>query len=201
MTIFAFCSGIEERTMLRDRVQMNKQGFMVKKTDDERTLAYGTYSAKEPPDYMPKMGQAGYWEPVYQTIIDLGGKGCFVYLEESIEECVVETARFYWQPGEKQMLSIYTEPNDKYGKNAFVITVEWTDGHAEPFNGEYIYLTDNNGDKYYFLKERIAPLDTEDDPPIDQYVYIVPEGDDPARYKVEVTDLLREKYQVEISGK
>lgn len=63
--------------MLRDRVQMNKQGFMVKKTDDDRTLAYGTYSAKEPPDYMPKMGQAGYWEPVYQTIIDLGGKRLF----------------------------------------------------------------------------------------------------------------------------
>ena len=27
--------------MLRERVQMNKQGFMVKKTDDDRTLAYG----------------------------------------------------------------------------------------------------------------------------------------------------------------
>ena len=185
--------------MLTDRVQMSRQGFMVKKSDENRQLAYGTYSAKEAPDFVPKTGSTEYWEPVHQKVVNLEGKGCFVYLEESLEGVVVETDRFYWQPGEKPTLTIYTEPAYKYGKNAFMITVEWSDGRGEPFNGEYIYLIDNNGDKYYFLKERIAPLDAEDDPPVDLYIYIVPEGDDPARYKVDVSALLREKYQVEIS--
>ncbi len=186
--------------MLIDRIQTSSHGFYVRKPEEDRKLAYGLYSAKEAPDYIPNTAETEYWEPVYQKTVKIDGKGCFVYLEESEDGEVVETARFYWPHDKKTVLSIYTEPNDKYGKNAFVVTVEWTDGHAEPFNGEYIYLKDNSGDKYYFLKERIAPLDADDDPPIDQYVYIVPEGDDPARYKVDVMDLLREKYQVEISG-
>ena len=186
--------------MLMDRVQMNRQGFLVTKPEEDRTLVYGTYSAKEAADFKPPTAPAIYWEPVNQNSINLDGKGCFVYLEESEGGKVKDTARFYWQPGAKPILSIFTEPAEKYGKNAFMITVEWSDGKGEPFNGEYIYLTDNNRDKYYFLKERIAPIDAEDDPPVDKYVYVVPEGDDPARYRVDVMDLLREKYQVEING-
>lgn len=93
-------------------------------------------------------------------------------------------------------MSITTKANHKYGKGAHIITIEWVNTTGEQINGKRIYLTNEAKEKFYFLTDVIYPIKPEAKKQMDQYVYIVPEGEDASMYYVEADEFVKDRYAI-----
>ncbi|MDO4322288.1 MAG: hypothetical protein Q4C61_07145 [Lachnospiraceae bacterium] len=186
--------------MLKDRIVRTAAGFQVlrEKNGEDRQLYYGEFSLKDRRDADIPLREIRYWDPAdaYETLIKK--PKCYILVVEKENGEIVGSHRFFFSVSRgKPTLRISIKPKRKYGKNAHMITIEWVECNAESINSQYIYLTDQDGEKYYFLKELIQPLEPDGKRLMDQYVFTVPEGHKPEEYYVEVDPLVREKYSIE----
>lgn len=191
--------------MLKERIKLSNRGFSVFRVQEsemenrnsERKLFYGLYSLKDESDVIPELREAAYWKPMNtdsENIIDVPDS--YVYLVERDGENTIEEYRFFWSAtGRKPTLDISESPAGKlYGPQSYMITIRWLNGPGEQINNEYIYLKSNEGDRYHFLRKYVGDRNRSEE----SYVYVVPEGDSPQRYTIEVLPQLREKYSVSI---
>lgn len=186
--------------MLKDRITVTSVGFQVlqEKGRENRKLYYGEFSLKDRRDADISLQEIRYWDPAdaYETL--LKKPKCYILVVEKEDGAVVESHRFFFSVSRsKANLRISVKPKRRYGKNAHMITIEWVECNAEPINSQYIYLTDRDGEKYYFLKELIQPLEPDGKHLVDQYIFTVPDGHKADEYFVEVDPLVRQKYSVE----
>lgn len=186
--------------MLKDRIRMTSDGFQIlKEADSDRSASFGVYTLAEDPNTVPdSLTPAAYWDPLYAPEQKIKGSYACVYVREEAAGNVVEETRFIWIKGDKKLhLTIDVSENRKYGNNAYMITITWDNSEGEKINHKYIFLrSKKTGDKFYFLNRCIQPL--EDSKEVeDKYVFVVPEGDDPEEYFVDVLPELLMRYDIE----
>jgi len=183
--------------LLKDRVQITESGFKVFHENETRELFYGFFTLKDDPDEDAEMQPTSYWDPVNTFVIPIEKKQCFVEVAEKENGRIVERYRFYFSKNKsKYELSITTKANHKYGKGAHIITIEWVNTTGEQINGKRIYLTNEAKEKFYFLTDVIYPIKPEAKKQMDQYVYIVPEGEDASMYYVEADEFVKDRYAI-----
>lgn len=190
--------------MLKDRIRMTKDGFFIlRQPGVQREAFYGVYRMKDDPETIPEQKQPlAYWEPLHAAEARVDDTAPCVYVAEMEGGRIVEAYHFIKEnPAGKPRLRIDTEKaKHKYGKGAYLITISWLDSAGEALNSRYIFLAGPGGEHFPFLRDVIAPLSGHKGIE-DQYVYIVPEREDPEPFHVEVLPALKERYQVEIVKK
>lgn len=186
--------------MLKDRVKITSSGFLVypdTETEEQKTVCYGEFSLEDRPDQLPELKKTEYWYADTACSTRIEKNGCFIVVAEKSGDRVVDTYRFYFpQNALRSTLYVTTEENRKFGKNAYVITIEWPeDTEPEPINAQYIYLADKKGNRYYFLTDVIRPL-KDSGKQYDQYIYTVPDNLSAKDFFVEADPLIRGKYNI-----
>ncbi len=188
--------------MIKDRVQITDSGFsLLEDPNEKRIPKFGFYTFKEAPDVVPELTEMRYWNPAESYEVPVQGSGCFVYVCEMVGEEQVEDYTFYWSRSKaKPKLEISVTPGNAgfgkgYGPNSYVITIAWPDTAGEEINNEYIFLRSNRGETFQFRRKLIRPKEGGKRPEA-KFIYIVPETDDPANYRVDVLPKLKEKYNV-----
>lgn len=198
---------------LRERIQFAGNGIMIypdKSTEAERKVFVGEFRLSYPEEALTdpfnrnsdthnismSMKQTKYWEAgtAHTTTVK---NNTFLLVVETENGEITDSCRLYY-PNNAQHRTLYirTDKNKKYGKDAYVITIEWPDDiEPEDIGSQYIYLQDTERNRYYFLTDVIAPLENSKKQ-IDQYVYEIPEGKNAADYEVAVDELLKQKYDI-----
>ena len=184
--------------MLSERIEITESGFLIKPNGDADTEAfYGFFSLKDSLGATIHMKKVRYWEPLDAHIEKIDKPQTYIRVEERKNSEVVESYEFYFQRAKRHnALSISVRPERRYGKGAYLITIEWEQGRGEAINSDYIWLCGKNKKRFHFMRDLITPLKPDAKRPLDQYVYIVPENENPADYYVEVHPLVRKRYQV-----
>lgn len=190
--------------MLKDRFFQNGKFFYVskEKADTDKNLFYKFFSLEDDVENLENLEPMNYWDPrtEQESKVNLG-KNCYVLLVEKERDKVCEKEWFYVNSeGACKGLLITGKKAKKYGKNAYMITIEWTsEEEAEAINSRYIYLYHTGKkEKLYFLQELIAPLDPYGKKRIDQYIFELPEEECLDNYNVQVEPIVEKQYQVEI---
>ncbi len=194
--------------MLKDRITLTQNGFFIIKeqSDTQKEVFYGTYRMKDDPETIPEQQQPlRYWDPNFAAEAKISDTAPCVYVAEKEGDRIVEACHFIKKNPDREKkprLLIYTEKAKwkskwKYGRGAYLITISWPDSAGEALNNKYIFLAGSGGEHFPFLRDVIKPLSGHKEPE-DQYVYLVPEEEDPAQFHVEVLPALRERYDVEI---
>lgn len=184
--------------MLKDRIKITGTGFRVFwDGESQRRVYYGEFTLKDGEEDEVSMTETAYWDPVRAAEVILDKNQCFIAVTEKEDDKVVEEYRFFFSNrNNKPELAITMKPKRAYGKNAYMITVEWVECKAEPINSRYIYLTDAGKEKYGFLKKWIEPLEPDGKRLLDRYVFALPQGEKIENYSVEVDPLVRQKYRI-----
>lgn len=193
--------------MLKDRITMTDSGFMVQPESEsaKKKLQYGLYTFQDDPDAVPeKLTEAQYWEIAAHHEINIPGKEALVYIEETQDGTVSDTARFYWRRAKrKPELTVRVSRARKYGSQAFMVSISWPDGEDGrdgAFHLRYMCLKNiKTNETYCFLRKRGNTAQPPAPGKSDQYVYIVPDNEDPQMYTVAAEPLLKEKYQITIT--
>lgn len=190
--------------MLKERIRVSSGFFYVIRdmAGDEKKLFYKFFSLENDMEDLSGLVPLRYWEPNNEedTRIPVE-KGCFVLLVEKEDKRVVERSWFYSSDEvQKGELAIVVKKNKKYGKNAYMITVEWTkEEDPVAINSRYIFLKNRlRKEKYYFLTDQIFPLNPYGKKRIDQYVFELPENESLDDYMICVEPLVRERYSISI---
>ena len=184
--------------MLKDRIQITDTGFRVMRGPDENTeVFYGEFSLRMRPEERGAAVPTRYWSAMDTFEQKIDRQRVYICVEEKKNGEVTDRHCFYFSGGcPKSLLSITDRPARKYGKGARLITIRWPDGSPEPISSRYIYLEGRKGERFYFLRDFIEPLDADSKTPQDQYVYLVPEDEDGEAYTVRTDPVLREKYTI-----
>ncbi len=183
---------------LKDRVQMTENGFKIfPDASLQRTLYFGEFSLKMGAEEDAVLSQIEYWEPIKNREIIPSRPKTFVEIAEKEGDIIVERHKFFFAGrGGKNELIISRKRVKKYGKRAYMVTIEWKDCPSEPINSDYIYLTNDKNEKFYFLTEFIEAQEPDSNKLLDKYIYTVPEGEDENSFYVEVDPLVKNKYSV-----
>lgn len=190
--------------MLKDRVFLSSNKFYVAKAaaDSRRTLHYRIFSLADDWMDMSRLTPMPYWNPKDElhTRIPLDD-GQYVLLVEMENQQTIERHAFYHAGSVsiKQDLDIVVSKNKKYGRNAYLITIEWSgDEEPEPINSRYVCLKNGRGDRFYFLQETLTPLEPFGKRKMDEYVFELPEGDQVENYSIDIHPLVKERYRISI---
>ena len=207
-----------ERKKLQNRIQyaMGNEGIAIypdQNAGGKYEVFFGTFRLSYPESALQdpfndhpelhnvnmRMLPTKYWDARQQVTTRIQQSHTFVLVVETCDGKIVDSCRLYYPENtEKYDLKITTESKPRYGKNAYMITVEWPeDCEPEEIGTQYIYLIDNNGVKYPFLTDVIRAKDGRRQ--IAQFVYEVPDGRSPGEFRVEADPLLGQKYEIEIS--
>ena len=190
--------------MLKDRFFQNGNFFYVskEKSDTEKQLFYKFFSLEDDIEDLEGLRPLNYWDPRAEQDSRVALEmNRYILLVEKEGERISEKDWFYAESGDAgKGLEITRKKAKKYGKNAYMITIEWTsEEEAEAINSRYIYLYHTGKkEKLYFLQELIAPLDPYGKKRMDQYIFELPETDSPDDYKIQVEPIVKKQYQVEI---
>lgn len=190
--------------MLKDRFFQNGNFFYVskEKAATEKKLFYKFFSLEDDIENLEGVRPLNYWDPCAEQDSRVALEANrYILLVEKEGERVAEKDWFYAKAGDAgKGLVITVKKAKKYGKNAYMITIEWTsEEEAEAINSRYIYLYHTGKkEKLYFLQELIAPLDPYGKKRIDQYIFELPEADSLDDYDIRVEPIVRKQYQVEI---
>ena len=185
--------------MLKDRIQVMDEGFQVMKGPEEgREIYYGEFSLEDDPEEEIRLISTEYWNPVKTFVQRVEHPRSFIKVVEKENGLEVDNHSFYFAGNSKRKseLSITDKPARKYGKKAHLVTIEWIDCSPERISNRYIYLQGRKGERFYFLRDYIEPLDPNSRHLIDQYVYTVPDDEDEADFSIVTEPILREKYRI-----
>ena len=186
--------------MLTDRITKSNEGFHITKEKNappERKVFFGIYSFKEDAGFIPVLQEINYWKAMSEEIkVDEEKQEALIYVVEKNGEKIEDEARFYWSrmagSNEPKLIIRTSRADKKYGEQAFQIDLIWQSKNGEPINNDYFYVKSVSGEQYHFLRRTIGGKGVNEE----QYIYIVPTGDNPNNYTVEVHPLLKEKYKI-----
>lgn len=177
---------------LKDRIFKSQTGFRLLPDTEKREAFFGYFTLKDAPDVVPELTPMKYFdmrEGGNEVVV--GKPNAYVYIQEKANGEIVEEHRFFFSANGKKTAFEWTiEPNGKYGKNAHIITLRWG-GNGEQVHRTHIWLMKTNKNKYPFIINCLGgPGKTEE-----QYVTVLPEGDEKEDYRIGFSDLFMEKYQ------
>ena len=186
---------------LKERIKKRDNFFyVIKDNNSNRKVYYAQIKLEDNPEAPVSYIEIEYWNGASAFEVKLSDTcSSFVSVIEKENDTVVEKEEFYYTPFEESCeLAITVEKARKaYGVNAFMISIEWIDGRAEPIHNRYIYLEHTNtGEKFYFLKETIEADNPDARRLVAQFITRLPDGQDIDEYRVVVAPVVREKYNI-----
>lgn len=184
---------------LEERVSMSANGFQVVKDSTESTKKayYNLFTLQDAEVEKNRKNPVTYWSP-YETSTYTAKDGEFVCVWEIDEDGNIEEYNFcYSGGGAKPRISWGFESAPKYGTNAYMLTIEWTDNKFEKINRKHMWLYHRkSGRKFNFLKEILYPLEPGNRIKKDQYIITLPSDVAIDELIVGASDLLRQKYSL-----
>lgn len=189
--------------MLRDRTYMSQKKLYVAKdvADSGRSLYYRIFTLADDIEEEQMLKPLPYWDPNDEKHTRLSlPDDQYVLLTEMENGLTVERYAFYnaVSPG-KLSLTFTVSKNLRYGRNAYLISIRWNgDEDPEPVNTRYVILKNGKGERLYFLREHLEPLDPYGGKRVDEYVLELPDGARLSDYTIDVHPLVKERYRVSI---
>lgn len=182
---------------LKERVSISANGFQVVKDGEESTKKayYNVFTLQDATIEKNRNNPITYWSPYEASTYTVKDGEC-VCVWEIDEQDRVEEYVFCCSAGNVQpRITWKFEAAPKYGQNAYMLTIEWSDNRFEKIHRKHMWLYHKkSGRKFNFLKEIIYPLDIGDRIKRDQYIVTLPAGESIDQLSVEADELLRKKY-------
>lgn len=163
---------------LKERVIFSGGHFHILSADDKRKIYYGYIFYKDGKNFKPSMNEVCYWDLMDACEVKIEHTGCFLYLEERKNDSIVDSYKCYLPTLRKGTLRMVLDKRCrfKYGKQTCRITITWENCKAEPIHRDYIWLEDNDNNRYPFAVDCIEPLENNKTELKDQYIFIIPDG-------------------------